>query len=181
MVGSIVAPTTTKTMSTIKSQEAKGQPNSQRKRKLKVSAQVARRARMFQKLLRMNPTRRYRTRAIGLEEIIFAMCARLTSKMSRRSSTHVIANIRYAIGVTIIKCKPRRGSVPTVASITRWAGSRSTSRAGWRQTARRRLEWSQSKRYRSQRIKVTRVLLRSRSTSGSNPRQQSDESRRLRK
>ena len=121
---------TTKTTWPIKNLGTKDQSSSQGNRKRKASAQGARKAQMAQEVQRTNLTRSSPARVIGSEGTMFATCARLISRMWRRSFILAIANIRFVMTVTITRYRTRRGSALTVASTMRWAGWRSTSRAG---------------------------------------------------
>lgn len=119
LIITMVAHITTKTMWPIKNPGTKDQSSSQGNRKRKASAQGARKAQMAQEAQRTKLTQSSPARVTGSEGIMFATCARLISKMWRRSFILAIANIRFVTGVTITKYRPRRGSALTAASTTR--------------------------------------------------------------
>ena len=114
----VAAHVTTKTLWPIQNQETKDQ-SSPGNRKRRASAQGARKAQTAQEAARTTRTQSSPARVIGSEGTIFATCARLILRMWRRSSILAIANIRFVMTATIIRCRPRRGSALTAASTMR--------------------------------------------------------------
>ena len=60
-------------------------------------------------------------RSMLWEEITSAMCARLNWRVTKKSSIHVIASIRYVISAIIIRLKKKRENVPIAENIMKLA------------------------------------------------------------